>query len=335
MAVKIAMIGCGGRNRAHFQKLKLMEDIEFVGFCDIIEDRAKAYRSEVTSGEIFTDFRDLLAKTTPDAVYIAVPPDQHGDIERLVIDKGINFTVEKPIALDIKTCEELEARVKEKNLITAAGFQDRYQRLTEIMKDYLKDKQVGIANAYWVGGIPRVEWWRVKARSGGQLVEQNVHLVDQARYLFGEVESVYCVGGKGIVDGPAWGVPGYDVEDYSCAILKMKSGVVVNVLTGCYIQPGGGAPNGMEVYCKDATLNYSLRNSLRIRDKDGDKMYVRTDEEKNGLTEQTGIMDLAFIKAVRTGDRSGIRADYSEAVKTMRVVLACNESMETGKPVIL
>ena len=27
MAVKIAMIGCGGRNRAHFQKLKLMEDI--------------------------------------------------------------------------------------------------------------------------------------------------------------------------------------------------------------------------------------------------------------------------------------------------------------------
>ena len=46
MAVKIAMIGCGGRNRAHFQKLKLMEDIEFVGFCDIIEDRAKAYRAE-------------------------------------------------------------------------------------------------------------------------------------------------------------------------------------------------------------------------------------------------------------------------------------------------
>ena len=49
--------------------------------------------------------------------------------------------------------------------------------------------------------------------------------------------------------------------------------------------------------------------------------------------EQTGIQDEAFIHAVRTGDRSQILADYSEAVKSLRLTLACNESIETGRTI--
>ena len=41
----------------------------------------------------------------------------------------------------------------------------------------------------------------------------------------------------------------------------------------------------------------------------------------------------AFIKAVRTGDASDIRSSYSDAVKTLAVSLACNQSAATGQPV--
>ncbi|MBR4186458.1 MAG: hypothetical protein IKQ87_11860, partial [Clostridia bacterium] len=121
-------------------------------------------------------------------------------------------------------------------------------------------------------------------------------------------------------------VPGYNVHDYSSAVIKFKSGVICTIFTGCYTRGGPGMQSGMNIYCQDATLEYALRSWLKITDKDGVHEYQRGKE-------QTGIQDEAFIYAVRTGDRSRILADYSEAVKSLRLTLACNESIETGKTI--
>ena len=327
---KVAFIGCGGRNGAHVQKcMEEMEGIEYVGFCDTDEEHAYKYAERVKvnpEGKIFRDYRDLLANTKPDAIFMAVPPHQHGEIEPAIIEKGIPFLVEKPVALDMATAERIEAQIKAKGLITAAGFQDRYQNLTQIMKDYLKDKKIGLATGAWYGGIPGAWWWRYMETSGGQAVEQNIHIFDQARYLFGEPLYVNCAGSRGIVDGDEYGVPGYNVHDYSAALIKFKSGVVCTIFSGCYTKGSPGMQSGMNVYCQDATVEYALRNYLRITDKNGVQEYKRGEE-------QTGIQDKAFIHAVRTGDTSQILADYSEAVKSLRLTLACNESIETGKTI--
>ena len=44
-------------------------------------------------------------------------------------------------------------------------------------------------------------------------------------------------------------------------------------------------------------------------------------------------IDEAFIHAVRTGDRSVIRTDYFDALKTTEVTLGANESAISGQPV--
>lgn len=329
--IKAAFIGCGGRNGVHLDKCMDMGDVEFVGFCDVVEEKAYSYAARTKTdpeGKIFRNYKDLLANTNPEVIFIAVPPHQHGEIEPAVIERGIPFLVEKPIALDMKTAESIGEMIKKKDLITATGFQDRYQNLTQIMKDYIKDKEVGLVSGAWFGGIPGVEWWRRMETSGGQVVEQNIHIFDQARFLFGEPLYVNCAGARGIVDGDAYGVPGYNVHDYSSAVIKFKSGVVANIFTGCYVQAGGGMQSGMNIYCKDATLEYALRSWLKIRDVNGEKFYERGEE-------QTGIMDRIFINAVRTGDRSQILADYDNAIKSLRLCLACNESIETGKTIFL
>ncbi len=327
--LKVAFIGCGGRNGAHVQKCMMDPDLDYVGFCDPDESRAVGYANRIgvsPEGKIFKDYKELLANTTPDVIFMAVPPHMHGEIEPAIIERGIPFLIEKPVALDLKTAEGILAQIKAKNLITAAGFQDRYQNLTQIMKDYIQDKQVGLVSGAWFGGIPGVWWWRRMETSGGQVVEQNIHIFDQARYLFGEPLYVNCAGARGIVDGDKYGVPGYNVHDYSSAVIKFKSGVVANIYTGCYVRAGGGMQSGMNIYCADATLEYALRSWLKIRDVNGEQYYERGDE-------QTGIQDRIFLNAVRTGDRSGILADYEEAVKSLKLTLACNESIETGKTI--
>jgi len=54
---------------------------------------------------------------------------------------------------------------------------------------------------------------------------------------------------------------------------------------------------------------------------------------KGDVFEIFGVEDRAFINAVVTGDRSGIRCTHADGVRTTLVALAANESFATGKPV--
>jgi myo-inositol 2-dehydrogenase/D-chiro-inositol 1-dehydrogenase len=344
--IKVVQIGCGGRNGAHFQKLSSFDDVEIVGFCDVILERAEARAKAYGSGKAYTDFIQMLDETKPEVAFIAVPPHVHGEIEDALIERKIHFLVEKPMALEYSLAERICNEAEAAGLITAVGFQDRYQSITEIMKDYIQGKQVGLVTGSWIGGIPGVPWWRTFATSGGQIVEQNIHLFDQLRFIFGEPESVYCASNKGIVDPEAYGVPGYDVDDYSSAVMKFECGVIANLFTACYVRSGSKVTNGLTVYGKDFTVEYNLRHSLTITDKDGVRKYVRENNqliitEADGSTrvlpdiEQTGIQDRIFIDAIKTGDTSKIRTTYRDSLKSLKLTMACNESAETGKVICL
>ncbi|MGN0989215.1 MAG: Gfo/Idh/MocA family protein [Eubacteriales bacterium] len=330
--VKVAFIGCGSRNHVHLEKVMAIEDAEFVGFCDLVLERAEKFVKESGKGKAYTDYKTMVEQTNPDAVFIAVPPDCHGDIEFFLIDKNIPFQVEKPMALDMALAEKINAAIQAKNLIVNCAYQDTYQNLTQIMKEFLSHEQCGHVLASWCGGIPRNEWWAVKERSGGQLVEQNCHLFDQLRYLFGEPDSVYCVAHKGIVDPKVWDCdPRYNVEDCSSALIHFKNGVIANVFTGCYFR-NTGCQNGITAYCVNSKAEYFLRNRLNICE--GDEETDRVTTYYRG-EEQTGIQDRTFVEAVKNNDGSKLLSPFSDAIKSLRLVLACNESMDTGKVINL
>ena len=328
--VKVGFIGCGGRAGAHFQKLvTFKDDVELVGFADLVIAKAENFRDRAGEGKVFTDYKKMLEETKPQAVVIAVEPCAHGEIEFEVINRGIHFIIEKPMALDIKVAESIEAAVKKAHLITSVGFQDRYQDITKIMVDKLAGKRIGLVEGSWVGGIPGVWWWRKKETSGGQIVEQNIHLFDQLRYMLGEPVSVYAAAGKGIVRPAERNMPGYNVDDYSSAVIKFESGVVATLFTGCYVKHGFKS-NGLTFYCEDCVVDYTLRSHLTYRDNEKTEEY---DHSNDGLYEQTYSLDRTFIDAVKSGDPSKILSPYNDAIKSLRLCLACNESIETGKAI--
>ena len=133
--VRVAVIGCGGRSRAHlFEK---MDDVEVVAVADPIEERRIAACERFGCTRMYKDHNELFANEstdTVDALLIAVEPTAHVGIEEGAIEKGFHFIVEKPITLDIEQGDRIAAGVKEKNLITSVGFQDRYLDLMDIIK---------------------------------------------------------------------------------------------------------------------------------------------------------------------------------------------------------
>lgn len=58
--IKAAFIGCGGRNGVHLDKCMDMGDVEFVGFCDVVEEKAYSYAARTKTdpeGKIFRNYK--------------------------------------------------------------------------------------------------------------------------------------------------------------------------------------------------------------------------------------------------------------------------------------
>ena len=127
--VKLAFIGSGGIVRSHLdQGLKDFPDVAFVGWCDLSEETAAARKEQVGGqGEVYTDARQMLKETKPDAVYIMLPPYAHGEAEALVLEHKLPFFVEKPVAIDLDTALRVAEGVNQHGLLTSVGYMNRYR----------------------------------------------------------------------------------------------------------------------------------------------------------------------------------------------------------------
>lgn len=325
--LKIGLIGCGGRSGAHQNSFEKMDNVEVVAVADPIEDRRLAAAKRFGAKGVYKDHTELYDHAIEDgveAVIIAVEPTAHTDTEWRAIELSIPFLVEKPMNLDLCEAEKIAKAVEEKDLITAVGFQDRYLDLMDMIKEEIpKHKAGGLVYGAWVGGIPGPWWWQKKSTCGGQLVEQNIHLADGLRYLFGEPLSVYATATTGIVKAGVDASPEYDTDDHSTAVYRFENGYTATLVSGCYSK--GIRPRcGLYITLSDVVIDYRLRNNLIISTPEG------TTDTPRGV-DQTYLLDKAFVEAVLTGDRSGIRSDYADALKSHKMVYAANESMESGQ----
>ena len=81
---------------------------------------------------------------------------------------------------------------------------------------------------------------------------------------------------------------------------------------------------GLHVIAKDLVVE--VRGDLKI-------MKPGHTETFSGGVNAVLEENKAFMEAIRNGDRSLIRSSYEDAVRTLAVTLACNESAQTGRPV--
>jgi len=319
--VKVGFVGCGGIAGYHFGHFeKLTDRARITAVCDLVDERVQktAVRFKATP---YKDWREMLAKEALDAVYVCIEPCAHtkkgsGGMELAAIEKGCHLFVEKPVALSMAYANKVLAALKKKKLINAAGFQDRYQDIVPYMKNWLAKKEIAFINGYWVGGMPGVWWWRRRDTSGGQAVEQTIHIFDMARYLFGDVVAVQAFGRRGVITG----VENYDTEDASAVNLQFANGVIGTIYSGCFTKIG---KCGIDVYCKDARLEYGERAGFKAVESN------LTIDMKTG-NDYGQEEDDAFIDAILEKDQSLILSPYSEAAKALEVTLAANESMDKG-----
>ncbi len=321
MKVRVGFIGCGGIARAHAERLVKIGDVEFVAFCDIIVERAKAFAQRY-GGKAYDDYREMIEKEDLDACFICIPPFSHTDQEILCAERGIHLFVEKPVALTLeKACEILRA-VERAGIITQVGyvlrFIDSIRRAREVVHE--RGGRIALFDAWRYGGIPGgpEHWWRRKELSGGQLVEQSTHQVDLARWFVNDdVELVFASFETNLLND----LPNFDVESASVVNMRFKSKAIAVVTSTCAAQPAGRT-SGFRVISRNVEVISINNRECRIIE--GEKVTTLQASVDPYLEE-----DKHFIECVKSGKETEV--PYIEGVKTLEVTLAAVMSAERGE----
>src|SRR5258706_15728532 len=108
--LRVGLIGCGNVvSYGHKPALTTLDNVELVALADVTEARRKIGQAWFGLGDanLYSDYRDVLARDDVDAVAITVPQTFRREIVLDAIWAGKHVLSEKPIALTPAVAHEL------------------------------------------------------------------------------------------------------------------------------------------------------------------------------------------------------------------------------------
>lgn len=329
--LRTAILGCGGFASKHAQNIQqLPDDLELVAFCDLELSRAASFASQYGSpgSMVFNDHHELFKQANFDLLVIVLPPYAHGDEVSLAAERGIHLLIEKPISLHAEQAWKMVEEVEKAGIRTQVGFMYRFGAAVQNLKNLIRSGEagaVGLVRAGYFCNNLHAPWWRFKDKSGGQLFEQAIHLVDLFRFLAGEVTEVYSVQ-RNLFHNEVPG--GYTVEDVSGTIFTFESGAI-GVLTAT----NNAIPGKWTWDCKLVTesmvadlldSNHATMTFTNLPDSTDKTIFpvetITSDQDDYKLE----LEDL--LVSIRTG--ASTLTPMREGAQTLEVVLAAARSAE-------
>ena len=248
--IKIALIGAGGiAHYAHVPAYEKMDNVEIIGVCDIIEDRAEKIAKRFGTDFYCTDYKDILKLEGLDAVDICTPNYWHSIIAVDALNAGINVFCEKPDAINVTEAEKMKKAAEESGKTLMVMRNNRFRDGATYLKNFIDAGKMGEVYAARCGwqrrrGIPgKGGWFTTKALSGGgPLIDLGVHMIDLAVWLMGNPTPVAVSGSTytkfahtDVSDSThtRYGDKNqngtFDVEDLAMGMIRFDNGCVMQI----------------------------------------------------------------------------------------------------------
>jgi len=224
--IRFGLIGFGAWGRHHARALGECPETELVA----ISAQSAATQTEARrlhpGVEVFSDYRELLARPDIEAVDIVLPTDLHFPVASDALRAGKHLLLEKPMALTVAHCDELIQLAAKANRLLAIGHEFRLSSLWGKVKELIDAGAIGEPQ------YALIELWRNPYRQGAQgwrydirrvgnwILEEPIHFFDLARWYLtgaGAPQSVYARANARRPDHP-------ELQDNFSAIVNFPKG---------------------------------------------------------------------------------------------------------------
>jgi predicted dehydrogenase len=150
--INVGIIGVGGMGFGHVKMLKPRTDIQITAISDIYTRRKQRARDflGLADQDVHHDYKDLLARSDVDAVFVVTPDHWHYRMAMDSLDAGKDVYVQKPMAYRIEEAKSMSERVKKTGRVLQVGSQyasePQYHRARELVA------QGAIGKPLWAQG---------------------------------------------------------------------------------------------------------------------------------------------------------------------------------------
>jgi predicted dehydrogenase len=338
--LRFALVGCGKVSRKHVHVLGELPGCRLRVAFDALPDRAGKVAEQIEGCEPVTSLDEALAHPEIDVVTIATPSGLHASMAIDAARRGKHVIVEKPMALRLDEADQMLKACDQNGVRLFVVKQNRYNRPVMKLKEAITSGRLGRP---FMGGV-RVLWQRDQAyydsepwrgtwrMDGGVIMNQASHHIDLLVWLMGDVQSVLATASTVAHD--------IETEDTAVAILKFRDGGMATIQATTCTQPRD-LEGGLSIFGEKGMVEIGgfAADTLRLWEfADEDRWHEEVRKEWSTNPKGAFAYNLMeFYKDVlHTLDEGGrTLIDGIEGRRTLEVIHAIYESIETGREVLL
>ncbi|ONI72423.1 oxidoreductase [Kribbella sp. ALI-6-A] len=319
----VGLVGAGNIAHVHVAAWKALGARILVHSHAGADELAEGYGLEVAGS-----LDDLLAGV--DFVDIVTPSATHHDVTLAAIKAGRDVICEKPLTLTAAASHELSTAAAAAGVRLYPAHVVRFFPAYKAAYDAVQAGRIGqvaVARFFRQASSPAgAGWYRDVARSGGVIMDLMVHDLDQARWICGEVMSVYAVQSPPTVDG-------ISPVNVAAHVTLTHEGGAISHLRATWGATGTQFKSGFAIAGATGQLQYSsaedtgYAEELQDGDSGGDLLIpANTLGESPYLTQ---LRELAL--ALRGGPEPRVTA--ADGAAAVYLAEAARASMETGRAI--
>lgn len=189
--VKLGVIGGGGVAQARYfpalSRLRMIwEPVEITAFAEPRADHAHKIQS-VYGGTYYPDYEEMLAREPLDGVIVLSPDHMHAEHTLACLESGLPVLVEQPVARALAHAERMCRAADERKLPLMVAAARRSSPPYRHAKRLIAGGAVGVPALFsgkMVLNDAKIDLFE----------EATISLFDLARYMLGDIVSVYAIG---------------------------------------------------------------------------------------------------------------------------------------------
>ncbi len=350
--LKTLVVGCGNMGISHARAYHKLDEFEIVGLVSRSPESREKLSKELGGLPTFSDFGNALQETKPDVVSINTYPDTHAQYAKMSLEANAHVFVEKPLALTVEEAQELVDLAKEKNKKMVVGYILRvhpsWTKFVEVARDLGKPLVMRMnlnqqsSGTHWYThkqlmnsmspivdcGVHYVDIMCLMTQSqpisvsaiGARLTEE----IDSEMYNYGQLQVRFQDGSVGWYEA-GWGPMMSETAVFIKDVIGPKGAVSI-------MDQEKGESQDIDGHTKTNSLklHYSELDEAGKFTKKDQLIPTEDEPDHDGLC----LLEQAYLlKAIK--EDLDLSDHLNDAVNSLKIVLAADESVRTGKTVLL
>ncbi|MBA4298947.1 MAG: oxidoreductase [Cyclobacterium sp.] len=354
-SIKILVVGCGNMGASHATAYHHMSEFEICGLVARGDSKINLNTKLQADYPLFEDFDQALTTTKPDAVCISTYPDTHVEFALKALEAGCHIFIEKPLADTVLGCEKIISKAHQTGKKVVVGYILRHHpswmRFIEeaqkmgkplVMRMNLNQQSQGYM---W-------DVHRNLMKSLSPIVDCGVHYIDvMCQMTRSKPIWVSAIGARLTddiaIDNYNYGQLQIRFEDGSVGWYEAGWGPMISE-TAFFIKDVFGPKGSVSIVAKDAGASgksdhvdsHTKTESIRVHhaDIDAKNNFIRKDEWID-MADEPDHQQLCdreqqyFLMAIQ--ENLDLTDHMNDALNSLRIAFACDDSVKTGEVVRL